>query len=300
MLFLVVSAYGEALHDRIAEDKIPTIATTSPAAIYPRGFTFGWYPLYTDYFGVYIDWLVKTWKGSQPPKIAFLTWNIAYGRSILTKEDYDYAKSKGVNIVAEEIFGATDLDVTTQLVRIKEKGADWIYSSSTANGPVVILKGLKQIGYNIPIAGNTGFDWSVASIAGKELMEGSVSTLQTVSWDETDHQGVKAMTEYFTKANRPAKDRTVLYPMGFVGVLLAQEVIGKAVASVGWDKLTGDAVKAQILKTKDFSPLGLQTFTYSESQYTPTKLRMYKWTDGKALPVSDWMDAPDLRDPKYK
>ncbi|MEW6033718.1 MAG: ABC transporter substrate-binding protein [Chloroflexota bacterium] len=300
MLNLIVSAYAEALHDRIAEDEIPTLSVTATSAIYPRAYTFGMYLTYADFAGLFADWLMKTWKGSAPPKVAFLTWDSTYGRAILTQEVRDYFKSKGVNLVAEEVFKMADLDVTTQLVRIRDKGADWIYSNSTATGPVVVLKGLKQLGYNVPFAGAIGFDWSCMYISTKELVEGSVAIFNFVSWDETDNPGIQKMTEYFDKASRPAKDRTVLYPLGFQNVLICKEVIGRAVKEVGWDKLSGEAIKAQLLKLKNFSALGISTITYTADRYSPSLARVYQFKDGKLLPVSDWMEAPNLLEAKYK
>ncbi len=102
MVYIIVSALGEALRERLAEDKIVAMSVTGTPAIYPAKYTFGWFPLYTDLFGAYIDWLKETWNKPGAPRVAFLTWDSTYGRGPVTPECYAYAKSKGIEMVAKD------------------------------------------------------------------------------------------------------------------------------------------------------------------------------------------------------
>jgi ABC-type branched-subunit amino acid transport system substrate-binding protein len=70
---LVLLMYGstelEALRDRLTEDKIPSLsAGVSGKGLYPPGYAFGEAPLYSDQFGLFVDWLTANWAKVQPAK----------------------------------------------------------------------------------------------------------------------------------------------------------------------------------------------------------------------------------------
>lgn len=301
-LFLMgsVSGEGEALRERLAEDEIPAMWVTGTPAIYPAAYTFGLYPLYQDMFGLFVDWLAETWKGPGHPKVAFLTWDSTFGRAVLTDEAHAYAKKKGVEIVATELFGLRDVDVTTQLVRIRSKGADWIYTNTAGNGPPSIMRCAHDMGYKINLAGcGPGMEWGAIRIGGK-FMEGAVPIMPFASWDEADHPGVKVMAKYFKMNKRDPAYRTVMYPLSFPFVLTAADAISRAVDEVGWEKLDGKAVKAQVEKLRDFAPLGITYWTFTPTRRTPSKAYIGMMKDGKIQPVTGWRECPDLRPAKYK
>jgi ABC-type branched-subunit amino acid transport system substrate-binding protein len=111
ILFTYSSPENEALRDRYAEDQIPVLtAGLSEPGLYPTGWVFGIVPLYTDQFGFFVDWLVENWDEVKPPKagdeikLAFITWDTAYGRGHDTEVTRAYAEEKGVEIVATEYF----------------------------------------------------------------------------------------------------------------------------------------------------------------------------------------------------
>lgn len=296
------SATAEALKVRFAEDKIPSIVGTSMSSIYPAAYTFGRYPLYADMFGAFIDWMVVNWdrkKMGRGPRLAFLTWDTAYGRSVLIDECYAYAKEKGVSIVATELFGPRDMDVTTQLVRIREKKPDWIYTNITSVGPAVIAKSAHSMGYKIKLANGLGNDWSVIMIA-PEAMEGAINVISTESWDNPKSHGIKVLERYFKAKNRKPAERAIGYILTWTYVLTAVESIKRAVKEEGWEKLDGEAVRAQLEKMKDFSPLGLGYFTYTPRKHAPSKVYISQIKGGKIIPITGWRDCPDLRPEKFK
>jgi len=299
-----VSGEGEALRERFGEDKIPAIWVTATPVIYPASYTFGIFPLYSDFFGLFIDWLVEDWYPKQDwykkraPRLAFLTWDSAYGRAPLTDESYAYAKKRGVDIVATELYGLRNVDVTTQLVRIRSKKVDWIYNNTTSHGPAVVAKSMKGLGYKVNFA-STPFDQASYRLAGNDL-EGTVGPWSHRSPDELDHPGVKAAMDYFKKKGRKEKHSTNYYILLWGAVLTFEEAINRAVDEVGWEKLDGAAVKAQMEKLKDFSPMGLCHYTFTSKKHSPSKARMYRAEGGKILPFTNWEDCPDLRPAKFR
>ena len=301
-LGMLHSSTAEALKVRFAEDKIPSIVGTSTSSIYPVGYTFGRYPLYADMFGAFIDWMVENWdreKMGRGPRLAFLTWDTAYGRSVLIEECFAYARKKGVSIVGKELFGVRDMDVTTQLVRIRQKKPDWIYTNITSVGPAVIAKSAHSMGYNIKLANGLGNDWSAIKIAPK-AMEGAINVMSFDSWDDHNSKGIKAVNRYFVDKKRKSSEKAAGYLLTWTYVLTAAEAIDRAVKEEGWKGLNGAAVRTQLEKMKDFSPLGLGYFTYTPKKHAPSRVYISQIKGGKIIPITGWRDCPDLRPDKFK
>ena len=302
VLLNCVSSEAEALRERLSEDKLPGLLVTSTSALYPPGYSFGWYPLYSDQYGLFIDWLAEDWdrkKMGRRPKLAFLTWDSTYGRAVLTDECYAYARKKGIDVVATELFGLRDMDVSTQLAKIRNKGADWIYTNTLVHGPVAIKKSAYDLGYQVNIAGGLGLDYACIMLGGK-LVEGAVSIIPYASWDEVTNRGVGKMAEYFTKNKRKKSYRTVMYHIVWATALAAVEAIERAVDEVGWERLDGEAIKNQLEKMKDYSPLDIAYFTYSPTKRSPSKAKVMRIKGGKIIPITGWRECPDLRPAKYK
>ncbi|MDY7032588.1 MAG: ABC transporter substrate-binding protein [Thermodesulfobacteriota bacterium] len=301
VLIISVSSESEALKERFAEDKFPCISVVSVPAIYPPAYTFGMAPLWADQFGAFIDWLVETKEGLKDPKhpkVAILTWDTAFGRSVLTDDCFDYAKKKGVEIVAKELFGVMDIDVSTQLFRIRSKKADWIYTCTSFLGPPVIMKSARGFRYKINLC-NAPMDWSLINIGG-DVMEGVTGMLPFESWDDSEHPGIKLVDEWFKKKGRKPSERVLGYLLAWGNIITIVECTRRAVDEGGWDNLDGPAVKAQFEKLRDFKALDLAYFDYTPKRRTPTKVKMYRIKGGKILPITDWRVCPDLRPAKYK
>ncbi|MBU2552652.1 MAG: ABC transporter substrate-binding protein [Proteobacteria bacterium] len=300
-IYMAVSAESEALRERFTEDRLPCMSVSALTAIYPAAYTFGSIPLYVDHFGAFIDWLAETWKKPARPKLAFLTWDSTYGRAVLTDECRAYAKEKGVEIVAEELFGLRDVDVTTQLTRIRAKGADWVYTNTAAHGPIIIAKGLKEMGYEAKLANGSGFDIATLRINPK-LLAGHISIMPFADIADPDNKPAKKIYEYFNKNKRQPQDMSGNYLAAWCYALTAVEAIGRAVDQAGWDKLDGQAVKEQMVRMKKFGPLGgLVYYTFSEKKRTPSTVRVYRAeSNGQFTPLTGWREAPDLRPAKYK
>ncbi|MDY6969197.1 MAG: ABC transporter substrate-binding protein [Spirochaetota bacterium] len=301
-IFISVTAEGEALRERVAEDNMVAFCVPGTPALYPALNTFGLYPLYQDMFGGFLNWLVNNWdwkKMGRNPRVAILTWDSTFGRAILMDEVYDYAKSKKVDIVAKELFGVRDMDVSTQLVRIKKQNPDYIYTNSTSAGPAMIAKSAHDMKYKINLAGHTAIDWSTIMIGGK-LMEDMTLCFSYASWDDLKNPGIKLLSKWFKKKKRRPQERTIVYQLAFSNVLNIREVISRAVDAVGWENLDGEALKEQVEKLNNYSPLGLSYFTFDEKRRAPNKGYIAKIKGGKILPITDWLELPDLRPEKYK
>ncbi|MDY7030455.1 MAG: ABC transporter substrate-binding protein [Thermodesulfobacteriota bacterium] len=301
-LFISVSAQGEALRERIVEDKFMAMSVPGGSSIYPIANTFGLYPLYQDMFGGFIDWVVENWdydKMGRKPKISILTWDTTFGRAILTPEVFEYAKKKNIDLIDKVLFSIRDLDVTTQLIRIKMRKPDWVYTNVAVEGSAAIVKSAQSIKYNIKLGGNTTLDWSSIMLAG-ELLNGTTLIYTFKSWDDVDDPGIKILTKWFTEKKRKPTERTLVYQLAWANVLTLQKVISEAVDEVGWDKLDGNEVKRQMEKLQDFAPMGLTYYSFNPKKHAPGKAYIAEIKDEKIIPISDWRELPDLRPAAHK
>ncbi|MBM4454497.1 MAG: ABC transporter substrate-binding protein [Chloroflexi bacterium] len=311
---LYQSAESEALRDRFIEDKIVSFtAGASPTCIYPPGYQFAMSPAYTDQIGAFMDWLVNDWakKTNQKPKLAILTWDSTFGRAIMVPEVDDYAKKVGVDIVYKGTYGVREVDVATQMTAVKASGANWVYDNTAAHGPKVVHQAAEALGMLNKSTYDTtpgkihrascvwGVDESSVNLSG-ELAEGMVGPRSWASWAMTDVEGVKILTAQANKHNRSDYERVAGYLVASGVAYTVLDCMNRVVKELGWEKLNGEKVRAEALKLRDYSPLGMSRLTYTPDKLEPTQTRICQVKDGKILAITDWVTCPDLRPYQYR
>jgi len=80
------------------------------------------------------------------------------------KESFEQVNGEGSVVLFEE-FRTGDTDFTKQLMRIKESGAQFIFSPQHFNEIPLIVKQMKQIGLNIPLVGSNS--WAGGNLLGE-------------------------------------------------------------------------------------------------------------------------------------
>jgi ABC-type branched-subunit amino acid transport system substrate-binding protein len=289
------SAIAEALKQRFNEDGIICVSCApSAAALYPVGNTVTIIVSYTDGFGLFCDWLAETQP--KPIKLAFLTWDSSMGKAILTDECKNYAKSKGVEIVASELFGMRDMDVSTQLTKIKDAGADWVYTNTLGPGPVVILKSMNALGLigKMKLAGDHFAMDNDVNVAAGPLAEGLVGYHNMVTWYETDNPYVKSRIDAFTAAKRTDQVKSQPHLVFQAWFEWMRGIYEAAVKDVGWEKIDAAALKKQFFAVKD-QKTNMNTMTLTADKPEPRHARIVQVKGGKILPITDWRVCPDLR-----
>jgi branched-chain amino acid transport system substrate-binding protein len=105
---------------------------------------FGNYKL--DCYAV-LDYIAAVHTGSGAPKVGLLTYNNPYGRSI-HKPSEEYAKQKNIEIVSIEEFPPQTVDLTTELLRLQQKGAQYVFMQMLPAAIISTLKSADRINYN--------------------------------------------------------------------------------------------------------------------------------------------------------
>lgn len=140
---------GLAAKPIVQKYKIPTINYSTSweileAPIEYMYLPFGSYRL--DCYAV-LEYIRATHKGGETPKVGLLTYNNAYGRSI-HKPSQEYAAKIGVRIVSIEEFPPKTVDLTTELLRLKKAGADYVFMQMLPATIITAFKSADRMGYN--------------------------------------------------------------------------------------------------------------------------------------------------------
>ena len=104
--------------------------------------------------------------------IALLTVTDGFGSSG-REQIKALAAKKGFNIVADEVYGPKDTDMTAQLTKIRGIKPDAIICWGTNPGPAVVTKNIKQLGIKIPLYMSHGVaSKKYIELAGADAAEG--------------------------------------------------------------------------------------------------------------------------------
>jgi branched-chain amino acid transport system substrate-binding protein len=191
-----------------------------------------------------------------------------------------------------EIVPYMPLDTSVQLLRLLERGVDFIYITSVSTTVVPIMKDAERLGLTDKIRFG-GYDNSQA-IALLEALgpsaEGYFAPRATPWYEE-----VPLLTEmymrYRGKIDTPGDGANALLQVSVV-----IEAVRRAIENVGYENLDGRAVKEALDSIKDFDPHGInKKMTYTpEDRRGNTTVRIYQVQGGDVVPVADWQEVPML------
>ncbi len=174
-----------------------------------------------------IDYL----KAKKFKKIAFLSVNNAYGDSGL-QEFAAAAKAAGLEMVASEKFGATDVDFTPQLSNVKKATPDAMIIWAIPPSASIVTKQARELGLKIPlihshgIANKTFIDLAGTAANGVIFPAGKLLVAESLPDSDPQKQVLLNYIKAYEKTDRP---RSAFGGHGYDAVA----VIGQAIAKVG-------------------------------------------------------------------
>ena len=138
----------------IQEYKIPTINYSTFQGILKAPVDYMYLP-----FGSYeldsqavLEYIRTIHKGKDAPKVGLLTYNNVYGRSIHDPSK-EYAAKNKINIVTIEEFPPATVDLTTEMLRLKDKGAEYVFVQILPAAVITALKAADKVNYKVPFFG---------------------------------------------------------------------------------------------------------------------------------------------------
>jgi len=96
-------------------------------------------------------------------KIALISGSGGFGKSGRT-QSLQLARQYGIEIVADESYGAKDTDMTAQLTKIRDTDAQAILNFGFGTGPAIVTKNVRQLGIELPLYQSHG-------VASKKFIE---------------------------------------------------------------------------------------------------------------------------------
>lgn len=254
----------EALSKTTGDDKIPYISASYSAHLTDPAktpYNFFCAPDYTTGLRAGLKYLKDNWKGKGAPKIVFIYPNVPYGIAPI-KGGKEYAKELGFEVLGDENVDLKAIEANSQLLSVKNKGADFAWTGGTTNSTAVILKDAKKLGLSTKFFSNIwGADESTPKLAAGAEEGALVMAGSTVYGSKVP--GMKQLME-ITK-NQP---QVTHYIRGYVSMMVLTEAL-KIADKKG--KIDGPSVKAALETLKDFDTGGLTPakITFTAADHRP-------------------------------
>jgi branched-chain amino acid transport system substrate-binding protein len=292
---VLMQAWGtgdtEALKETVTKDQMPYFSASFSAHLNdPKKTPYNFFvpPSYSDALRAWLMWVKEDWKDkSRNPRVAFFYGDNAYGKSPI-EAGRRYAKEIGVDLVDEEILPGLVQDATSQLLNMKQKGADYAYTQVTTPPFSVVLRDAKKLGLTTKWGTNV---WGIGELligVAKEAAEGVVGSLPNPPFG-TDVPGMKKLVEFHQK-NHPTDTHDTNYVRGWSYVMVWSEALKRADKA---GKLNGPGIRESLETLKDFDLGGLSApVTYSKDDHrSTTSVSLYQVKGGKLEKVKDY-DLP--------
>jgi branched-chain amino acid transport system substrate-binding protein len=288
------------LMKRLPNDKVPMLMGTAMVGLVwqPNGWHFSIRPTYSHEFAGLLSDLQK--KKGQKLKIGALSTQNAAGFVDQVKgvEKLASMYPDRFEVVETQWIAASPVSVTGNVRDLMEKKPDVLLVGGTTAQVIATANALDELKLHVPIISSTHNGLSEAA-KGIDLakLNGSYSAF-SFSPDNQKDLPIRDIYE----ANKGSDGKWgLIAAQSAAQALLALRILEKAVAKVGKDAVTGQAVYDAMMENsfseKDL--LGaLPAIKFDKTAPFPVgeiKVKAQVVVDGKIVPVSDtWMDVPRL------
>jgi branched-chain amino acid transport system substrate-binding protein len=138
----------------ISQYKVPTINFSTGQEILKPPIDYMYLPFGTYVLDSYavLEYIKAIHKGKDKPKVGLLTLDNAYGKSI-HEPSKRFAEKHGIQIVGIEEFPAKTIDLTTEMLKLKQAGAEYVFTQILGSNIISAFDASDRIGYKIPFIG---------------------------------------------------------------------------------------------------------------------------------------------------
>jgi len=239
-----------ALKERLPNDKVPLLLATGAFgfAWQPNQWFFTTRPTYSHESVALFDWLHARNGGTRPLRVAMVISEAAPAFVDLWRGIEAWGKATGkIEIVEVVRTEPTPTDLTAQMRIVVGKKVDIIGGASTMGMVVAVKRGLQALNARIPLAlsSHNGLVYAARVLGGMEQMEGDY---EAYSMALSVPEG--PAFDFFNKLKDQYKLQAPWSPLvaqGMTHAVFVGRAIEAATATVGADKLSGDAVYNALL-----------------------------------------------------
>ena len=213
-------------------------------------------------------------KSGKPPKVGLLTYNNAYGKSIHVPSQ-EYAKEYNVNIVDIEEFPPKTLDLNTEILRLKERGANYVFMQCLPSAIIMALQAADRANYDVPFFGTwTSTDPDFFK-RGKDLIRNRMHMQFCGGLPVDGSPGMKVMEELWNRYKTVTKF-DASYWEGVVIAMIMERAFQRAHEKFG--EINSETINQalQTFQNEDFGGL-VPKITYTETDHSASwKARIVK------------------------
>jgi branched-chain amino acid transport system substrate-binding protein len=286
-----------AIHKYMNAKKVPQLFVATGAGKWndPKHFhwTMGWQPSYPGESEIYAAWLLKNKPNA---KVGILYQNDDYGKDYLDGFLKGLGAKAKTMVVAKESYEVTDPTVDSQIIKLKDSGADTFFNITTPKFAAQAIRkaydsGWKPLHFLNNVSSAIG---SVLKPAGFEQSTGVITTVYQMDYSDPqfkDDPAMKAweawMDKYMPGADKTNGNYIYAYNVAYTMVQVLKQA---------GDDLTRANVMKQAANLKHVKvPLLLPGITLdtSPTDYAPIQCEQLAKFDGQ-----EWKRFGDVICPK--
>ena len=296
-----------ALQQRLPTDKVPMILGSAATGFgwRPNQWIMATRPTFVHEFTGFLEWFQKNKAGgTRPVRAAMFTTEASPTFADLGKGIIAYAKANPsmINLVEMVYVEPQPADVTLQLRRVLNAGAELILVPTNIQQAVAVKRAMQALGKNVPIA------YSIHN--SPAMLQKLVGSMTAMDGDYEVHSGVIA-TEEDTETKKFYDMLVARYGLkapwhslttvGMNQALVMVRVVEAAARKHGGDKLTGEILYNTLIDTT-FPAKDFFGFTGGDIDFTleapfPTKdprVNIGQVVGGKLVTVAKAVPVPKL------
>lgn len=226
-------------------------------------------------------------KASKTGKIAFIYENTGWGQGAVP-DIKSAMQAKGKELVAAETFNWNDQDMSAQVIRIKDAGADTLLIWGLDREGNQILRSLDKIGYKPTMIAAWGLAGNLGELAGP--LANGVRVMQTFSWMGEMDAKTKAIWEKIQKKYGVKDPSELKMGSGTANAYDAVHILAKAIEIAGsydWKKVREALYKVEHEGlVANYRPAFDASNPERQDAILPQYYRLTAWHNGKLLPLA--------------
>jgi branched-chain amino acid transport system substrate-binding protein len=295
-----------ALQQRLPTDKVVMISGSAAngSGWRPNQWVLTPRPTFVHEIAGFIEWYQKTKTPGRPVKVAMFTTEASPSFADMAKGVSAYAKASPnvVNLVEMVFVDVQPTDVTLQLRRVLNAGAEVILVPTNIQQAVAVKRAMQALGKNVPIVhGLQNSPGMLQKLVGSmAAMEGDYEVHGGVITSEEDTEA-KRFYDLLVARHGMKVPWHAITSLGMTQTLLAVRAIEVAAKKHGPDKLSGELIYSTLIETtfpaKDFFGLTGGDLDFSVEAPFPTKdprINVGQVVGGKLVTVAKGVPVPRL------
>jgi branched-chain amino acid transport system substrate-binding protein len=261
------AASGNMVKPIIQKYKTPTINYSVDQAILNEPIAYMYLP-----FGSYImdsyavmEYIKTIHKGTGPPKVGLLTYMSAYGKTI-HEPSQEYASKNNMEIVGIIEFPKETVNLDTELLRIKNMGAEYVFLQILPPHIIMVLQAADRIKFDVPFFGT----WTATDPdffkRGTGLIRDRIMMQFPGALPQDQTPGIKLMEELWKRYQTVTSFDSSYWEGVVIGMIMERAFVR---AHEKFNDINGETINKALetFRNEDFGGL-VPNITYTETDHS--------------------------------